>query len=85
MPFCLVGGRALVRGVGEEVAPLPFEERAFTLFLLPFGVDTGAVYGAWDQLHPRSGRSGAGPRRGVPVPRGSTTSRPRPWTSSRAW
>ncbi len=45
VPFCLVGGRALVRGIGEDVTPLPFEDRRFTLFLLPFGVDTGAVYG----------------------------------------
>ena len=70
VPFCLVGGRALVRGVGEEVVPLPFEEQAYTLFLLPFGVDTRAVYGAWDRLNPRSGHSGAGPVAGVPVPPG---------------
>jgi 4-diphosphocytidyl-2-C-methyl-D-erythritol kinase len=48
IPFCLAGGRALVRGVGERLTPLPFEERALTLFLLPFGMDTGAVYRAWD-------------------------------------
>jgi len=53
VPFCLVGGRALVRGTGAEVAPLPFEEQAFTLFLLPFGMETGAVYAAWDRMHPR--------------------------------
>jgi 4-diphosphocytidyl-2-C-methyl-D-erythritol kinase len=50
IPFCLAGGRALVRGIGEEVVPLPFVERAFTLFLLPFGMDTGAVYAAWDEI-----------------------------------
>ncbi len=54
IPFCLAGGRALVRGIGEEVVPLPFLERAFTLFLLPFGVDTGAVYAAWDTRRPGS-------------------------------
>ncbi len=49
VPFCLTGGRAMVRGVGEAVEPLPYEERFFTLLLLPFGVDTPAVYRAWDQ------------------------------------
>jgi 4-diphosphocytidyl-2-C-methyl-D-erythritol kinase len=48
IPFCLAGGRALVRGIGERLTPLPFEERALTLFLLPFGMDTRAVYRAWD-------------------------------------
>jgi len=58
IPFCVIGGRALVRGIGDDVAPLPFEERAFTLFLLPFGMDTGAVYAAWDAL--RSGSTSVG-------------------------
>ena len=61
VPFCLAGGRALVRGVGEDLTPLPFEERRFTLFLLPFGMDTGAVYASWDRLHASDGahRSGS--------------------------
>jgi 4-diphosphocytidyl-2-C-methyl-D-erythritol kinase len=50
VPFCVTGGRAMVRGVGELVRPLPYEERWFTLLLVPFGVDTGAVYRAWDRL-----------------------------------
>lgn len=50
VPFCLTGGRAQVQGIGEEVTPLPFEGRSFVLVLLPFGVDTGAVYRAWDRL-----------------------------------
>ncbi|HEX3979981.1 MAG TPA: 4-(cytidine 5'-diphospho)-2-C-methyl-D-erythritol kinase [Acidimicrobiales bacterium] len=60
IPFCLAGGRALVRGIGEQVEPLPFEERALTLFLLPFGMDTRAVYRAWDRREEegRSSRSG---------------------------
>lgn len=49
VPFCLVGGRALVRGVGEEVVALPHVDRRFTLLLVPFGVDTEAVYRAWDE------------------------------------
>lgn len=52
VPFCLVGGRARVTGLGERVSPLPFEPRAFVLLLPPFGVDTAAVYRAWDALGP---------------------------------
>jgi 4-diphosphocytidyl-2-C-methyl-D-erythritol kinase len=50
VPFCLTGGRAMVRGIGDDLTALPYQERQFTLLLLPFGVDTGAVYRAWDQL-----------------------------------
>ena len=50
VPFCLAGGRAMVRGIGDQVEPLPFEERHFTLLLLPFGVDTGSVYRTWDDV-----------------------------------
>jgi ribosomal RNA small subunit methyltransferase A len=55
VPFCLTGGRAMVRGIGEDVSPLPYEERAFLLLLLPFGVDTAAVYRAWDDRAARTG------------------------------
>lgn len=50
VPFCLVGGRARVRGIGEQVEPLPFVARTFTLFTPPFGCSTPAVYAAWDRL-----------------------------------
>jgi 4-diphosphocytidyl-2-C-methyl-D-erythritol kinase len=50
VPFCLMGGRALVRGIGEELTPLPFVPRQLTLLLLPFGVNTASVYRAWDDL-----------------------------------
>ncbi len=50
VPFCLSGGRALVRGIGEVIEPLPYEDRSFLLLLLPLGVDTAAVYRAWDDL-----------------------------------
>ena len=49
VPFCLVGGRARVEGVGELVTPLPFERREYLLLVPPFGVDTGRVYRAWDE------------------------------------
>ena len=48
VPFCVAGGRARVSGVGEEVIPLAFERRDYLLVLPPFGVDTAAVYRAWD-------------------------------------
>ncbi|MBO0730542.1 MAG: 4-(cytidine 5'-diphospho)-2-C-methyl-D-erythritol kinase, partial [Acidimicrobiaceae bacterium] len=50
VPFCLVGGRARVRGIGEQVDPLPFEDQVFTLLTPPLRVSTPAVYRAWDEL-----------------------------------
>lgn len=50
VPFCLVGGRALVSGIGEKVEPLPLEERTFTLLPYTDPVPTVAVYTAWDEL-----------------------------------
>ncbi len=62
VPYCLRGGRARVGGIGEHVEPLPHEDRAFTLLLLPFGMDTGAVYRAWDAMAPnRSSVQAHGP------------------------
>jgi 4-diphosphocytidyl-2-C-methyl-D-erythritol kinase len=49
VPFCQVGGRARVQGVGERVTPLPFEARQYVLLLPPFGVETAQVYRAWDE------------------------------------
>jgi 4-diphosphocytidyl-2-C-methyl-D-erythritol kinase len=48
--FCVVGGRALVSGIGEVVEPLPFEARTLTLWTPPFGCSTPAVYRAWDEM-----------------------------------
>ncbi len=50
VPFCQVGGRALVEGIGERVTPLPFVEREVTLLLADFAVATGAVYAAFDEM-----------------------------------
>jgi 4-diphosphocytidyl-2-C-methyl-D-erythritol kinase len=58
VPFCLVGGRALVEGVGERVTPLTFQSRAFLLVLPPFGVDTARVYRAWDEAREGGGAYG---------------------------
>ncbi|HUY16366.1 MAG TPA: hypothetical protein VMV11_02265, partial [Acidimicrobiales bacterium] len=50
VPFCQVGGRALVEGVGERLTVLPFEPREVTLVLLGFGVNTRQCYEAYDEL-----------------------------------
>ena len=50
VPFCLHGGRARVRGIGEILDPLPFEPRTLTLAMPPFGCSTPEVYAAWDDL-----------------------------------
>ena len=53
VPFCLVGGRARVTGIGEGIEPLPFEPvegRPYTVLTPPFGVSTVEVYRAWDRL-----------------------------------
>jgi 4-diphosphocytidyl-2-C-methyl-D-erythritol kinase len=48
--FCLVGGRARVRGIGEIVEPLPHIDRVVTLVIPPLQVSTPAAYRAWDEL-----------------------------------
>ena len=61
VPFCLVGGRARVSGIGEVVEPLPLGAlagRAWTLLSPPVHVSTPAVYRAWDEL---GGPTGSGP------------------------
>ncbi|HWC10443.1 MAG TPA: 4-(cytidine 5'-diphospho)-2-C-methyl-D-erythritol kinase [Acidimicrobiales bacterium] len=58
VPFCLVGGRARVRGIGEAVEPLPFEDRGFTLLVPPLAVPTAAVYAAWDEMGGPAGEHG---------------------------
>jgi 4-diphosphocytidyl-2-C-methyl-D-erythritol kinase len=48
--YCLAGGRARVRGIGEVVDPLPAAAIAVTLVVPPLQVSTPAVYQAWDHL-----------------------------------
>jgi 4-diphosphocytidyl-2-C-methyl-D-erythritol kinase len=50
VPFCQIGGRALVEGLGESVTPLDFIDRPVTLALFDFGVSTPAVYRMLDEL-----------------------------------
>jgi 4-diphosphocytidyl-2-C-methyl-D-erythritol kinase len=50
IPFCMVRGRARVRGIGESIEPLPDARDAYTLVIPPLTVSTPAVYRAWDEL-----------------------------------
>jgi 4-diphosphocytidyl-2-C-methyl-D-erythritol kinase len=51
VPFCLVGGRARVGGIGEVISPLPCTAGvAYTLVTPPFPVSTVAAYRAWDAM-----------------------------------
>ena len=50
VPFCQLGGRALVEGMGERLTPLPFEARDVTLLMPSFGVNTAQCYRAYDDL-----------------------------------
>ena len=74
IPFCLVGGRARVTGIGEIVEPLPHLDIIVTLVIPPLAVSTPAAYRAWDaarradRLGPQRSRSRRARRR--------TTTRP---------
>ncbi len=50
VPFCLLGGRAIVRGIGEVIERLDPIDLDFTLLTPPIHVATPAVYAAWDEL-----------------------------------
>jgi 4-diphosphocytidyl-2-C-methyl-D-erythritol kinase len=50
VPFCQLGGRALVEGVGERLTVLAYEERDLTLIVPDFGVSTAECYRAYDEM-----------------------------------
>ena len=52
VPFCLLGGRARVSGVGERVEALEPLELEVSLLLVPLACSTPAVYAEWDRMHP---------------------------------
>lgn len=58
VPFCVVGGRARVSGIGELVEPLAFVDQVVTLFTPPVMCSTAAVYRAWDELGGPRGDNG---------------------------
>ena len=62
IPFCMIGERARVSGIGEVVEPLAASQRVdepldITLVVPPIHVSTPAVYSAWDAL-PEAERHG---------------------------
>lgn len=58
VPFCVLGGHAAVRGVGEQLERLEPLRRSVTLALPAFGVDTASCYAAFDELPARRRRHG---------------------------
>jgi 4-diphosphocytidyl-2-C-methyl-D-erythritol kinase len=58
IPFCMIGGRARVRGIGEVIDILPPVHREITLVIPPFGVSTPKVYATWDALNGPRGKEG---------------------------
>jgi hypothetical protein len=56
--FCLVGGRARVRGVGELVEPLPFVAQTFTVVTPAIHSSTPVVYAKWDDMGGPTGDNG---------------------------
>ena len=56
--FCLVGGRARVRGIGEIIEPRPYVAEQYTLLLAPLACNTAQVYAAWDELGGPAGDHG---------------------------
>jgi 4-diphosphocytidyl-2-C-methyl-D-erythritol kinase len=50
IPFCIRGGRARVRGIGELLDPMPPVALDLTLIVPPLAVSTPAAYRAWDAL-----------------------------------
>jgi 4-diphosphocytidyl-2-C-methyl-D-erythritol kinase len=66
VPFCLLGGTALVEGYGERLTPLP-PLAGFVLAVVvpPFEVPTTAAYQRWDELGGPEGPAVAG--RDLPI------------------
>ncbi len=56
--FCLRGGRARVRGIGEQLEPLPHVGRTLTLLTPALHCSTPVVYRTWDELGGPTGGSG---------------------------
>jgi 4-diphosphocytidyl-2-C-methyl-D-erythritol kinase len=50
VPFCVLGGHAMVSGIGEQVVPLGPAPGTYLLVTPRLHVSTPAVYAAWDAL-----------------------------------
>lgn len=50
VPFCLTGGLAVVRGIGEDISPMPKPPEIPLVLVVPGGgLSTGAVFSLWDR------------------------------------
>ena len=70
VPYCIAGGFARVRGMGEKITPLGEGER-FPLVLLHVGcgLSTAQVFSEYDRVGGTLGLDNAAPRPGHPRPR----------------
>ena len=50
VPFCMRGGFARVRGIGEKLESSETPKLSIVVVTPPFGCSTAAVYRAWDEL-----------------------------------
>jgi 4-diphosphocytidyl-2-C-methyl-D-erythritol kinase len=58
VPFCLTGGRAVVRGTGEILEMTPYEDLWFVIVTPAIHIPTPAVYAAWDEMGGPTGENG---------------------------
>ncbi len=56
--FCLTGGRARVRGIGEVLDPLEHRRLTITLYTPPLHCSTPVVYRRWDEMGGPAGDHG---------------------------
>ncbi len=62
VPFCLVGGTKLCRGIGEQMSDFPAAEGVFVVVKPDFSCPTGEAYRKYDSspIPPRGGLEGFG-------------------------
>ena len=57
VPFCVVGGRAVCRGIGEDIAPLSYSTGENVVLIKPdFGISTPEAYRIFDEKKAASQR-----------------------------
>lgn len=57
VPFFLMGGAALMEGIGDRLSPLPALDGWIVIVQGAQTLSTPAVYGAWDEMNQDSGRA----------------------------
>ena len=50
VPFMLHGGTCVVRGIGENIEPIAFEQLQLVLLIPTYSCNTAKVYRAFDAL-----------------------------------